>query len=192
MGRRALLAEVEDSAAALDLATFARGSGLDVDDVVPAACSVLFDGVGDEAALRELLAGWRPGVAPAPGELVEVPVRYDGPDLAFVAEAWGMSVRDAVAAHAAGEYVAAFCGFAPGFSYLSGLPPHRAVPRLETPRARIPAGSVALAGEWCGIYPTASPGGWRLLGSTDVVLWDPAREHPALLAPGTRVRFVRR
>ena len=88
--------------------------------------------------------------------------------------------------------MAAFCGFAPGFAYLTGLPDELAVPRRQTPRTRVPVGSVALAGSWCGVYPTASPGGWQLLGHTDAPLWDVDRPQPALLAPGTRVRFVAR
>ena len=84
----------------------------------------------------------------------------------------------------------AFCGFSPGFAYLAGLPPELAVPRLETPRHRVPAGSVALADTYAGIYPTASPGGWRLVGRTDAVLFDPDRDPPALLTPSTRVRLV--
>ena len=95
-----------------------------------------------------------------------------------------------VARHGEVEFVSAFCGFAPGFAYLAGLPEKYAVPRLDSPRSRVPAGAVGLAGAWCGVYPTASPGGWRLLGRTDATLWDPDRSRPALLAPGTRVRFV--
>lgn len=83
--------------------------------------------------------------------------------------------------------MSAFCGFSPGFAYLSGL--DHAVPRLATPRTRVPAGSVALAGRWCGVYPGDSPGGWRVIGRTDAVLWEPDRAQPALLAPGVRVRF---
>ncbi len=101
-----------------------------------------------------------------------------------------MTADETIEAHCGIEYVASFCGFAPGFSYLSGLPEKRAVPRLDSPRSRVPAGSVGLAGSWCGVYPTESPGGWRILGTTDAVLWDQDREHPALLEPGTRVKFV--
>lgn len=192
IGRHAVLAQVDDAAAARALATWARDHAVPADEVVPAARTVLFDGLDDPAALGRLLAGWTPGTEEPAGTLVEVAVRYDGPDLAAVAGHWGIGVDEVAAAHASVEYVASFCGFAPGFSYLAGLPQERAVPRLASPRPAVPAGSVALAGTWCGIYPTASPGGWLLLGTTDAVLWDPARPEPALLPPGTRVRFVPR
>jgi KipI family sensor histidine kinase inhibitor len=190
VGRHAVLAEVADAEHALSLATWARALPVDAAEVVPAAGSVLFDGVPDPAALAETLRDWSPSAVPVTGALVEVPMTYDGPDLPYVAEAWGTDVHGVMSTHSEVEYVAAFCGFAPGFAYLAGLPPRLAVPRLESPRAAVPAGSVGLAGSWCGVYPTASPGGWRLLGRTDVVLWDQSRERPALLAPGTRVRFV--
>ena len=187
VGPRAVLVEVADAAAALALATWAR-TRVAADEIVPAAETVLFDGVTDLSVLSE----WTPGSDVPVGELVEVPVVYDGPDLAFVAEAWGTDVAGAVRRHTEIEYVAEFCGFAPGFSYLAGLPADLAVPRLESPRPAVPPGSVGLAGTWCGLYPTASPGGWRLLGRTDAVLWDQSRVQPALLPPGTRVRFVAR
>lgn len=190
VGRSAVLAEVVDAVEALDLATWARAVGVGAVEVVPAAQTVLFDGVADVSALTSRLHGWAPTGRPPGGELVEVPVAYDGPDLASVAELWGTDVPGVVARHSEIEYVAAFCGFAPGFAYLSGLPAELAVPRLDSPRPRVAPGSVGLAGSWCGVYPTASPGGWRLLGRTDVTLWDPVRDRPALLAPGTRVRFV--
>jgi KipI family sensor histidine kinase inhibitor len=94
------------------------------------------------------------------------------------------------AIHAAAEFCVAFCGFAPGFGYLTGLPARYDVPRRATPRTAVPAGSVALAGPYTGVYPRSSPGGWQLIGTTDAVLWDHARVPAALLAPGTRVRFV--
>jgi KipI family sensor histidine kinase inhibitor len=171
VGPHAVLAEVADSA-------------------VPGARTVLFDGIPDRDALRKLLAGWTPEARPEPGRLVEVPVVYDGADLEDVAARWGTDTDGVVERHGAIEFVSAFCGFAPGFAYLAGLPEEHAVPRLDSPRTKVPAGSVGLAGSWCGVYPSESPGGWRLLGRTGVTLWDPARREPALLAPGTRVRFV--
>ncbi|GAB2447263.1 hypothetical protein GCM10027062_31150 [Nocardioides hungaricus] len=191
VGSRAALAEVGDAATALALATWARGR-VAAEEIVPAAETVLFDGVTDLSAVSATLADWSPTATSPAGDLVEIPVAYDGPDLAFVASAWGTDVDGVVRRHTEIEYVAEFCGFAPGFSYLAGLPDDRAVPRLESPRPRVRAGSVGLAGTWCGVYPTPSPGGWRLLGRTDAVLWDQDRERPALLAPGTRVRFVAR
>jgi len=119
------------------------------------------------------------------------PIWYDGPDVAVVARHWGVAEESVVARHQATEFLVAFGGFAPGFAYLTGLPPALAVPRLDTPRTRVPAGSVGLADVYCGIYPTASPGGWLLIGHTDAVLFDPERDPPALLTPGVRVRFVR-
>lgn len=192
VGRSAVLAEVADATQALDLATWSRAAGLDAVEVVPAARTVLFDGVADPVALGVRLREWTPSGAVPVGDRVEVPVVYDGPDLAFVAELWGTDVDGVVARHTGIEFVAAFCGFAPGFSYLAGLSPELAVPRLESPRPRVPAGSVGLADSWCGVYPTASPGGWRLLGRTDAALWDQTRAQPALLPPGTRVVFVAR
>ncbi|HEY3530868.1 MAG TPA: allophanate hydrolase subunit 1 [Nocardioides sp.] len=185
-GRDAILIEVASSDEAVSLATWARHRGL-ARDVVPGAETVLLDGVTDRDRLGEVLSGWEP-TAVEPGSLVEIPVSYDGPDLDHVAERWGCSVDEVVARHQATAFVSAFCGFAPGFAYLTGLDAE--VPRLATPRTRVPAGSVALAGRWCGVYPTESPGGWRVIGRTDVPLWDPRRTEPALLAPGTRVRFV--
>ena len=188
-GPAAVLAEVDDAAAALALAIWARSRGVAADEIVPAARTVLFDGIRDGRALAALLEAWSPGEPAPPGGLVELPVTYDGPDLEFVAEVWGVDVAEVVRRHGEVEYVASFCGFAPGFAYLAGLPAELAVPRLESPRAQVPAGSVALAGSWCGVYPSGSPGGWRLIGRTEATLWDPAAYPPALLAPGTRVRF---
>ena len=191
-GPDAVLAEVAGSAEARSLAAYARAVGVPADEVVPGARTVLFDGVPDPGALAGRLAEWTPDAAVAPGDLVEVAVVYDGVDLEDVADRWGTDAEGVVARHGGLEFVVAFCGFAPGFAYLAGLPEEYAVPRLDSPRSRVPAGSVGLAGSWCGVYPSASPGGWRLLGRTDAALWDASRSEPALLAPGTRVRFVSR
>ncbi len=188
VGRGAVLVEVDGPAEALSLALWARGARLPAGEIVPGAGTVLFDDLADAERLEDLLSGWRPGEPPTRG-LVEVPVEYDGADLADVAERWGTDVDGVVARHTGIEFVAAFCGFAPGFAYLAGLPDDLAVPRLDSPRSKVPAGAVGLAGTWCAAYPTASPGGWRLIGRTDLALWDAERDPPALLAPGTRVRF---
>ncbi len=191
-GTDALLVEVDDAPAALALYRAARDRGVPALDIVPAARTVLFTGLADPESIAAEMAGWT--AAPGPetvAPLVEVPTRYDGPDLEDVARRWDMTVEEAVGTHTAVEFVVAFCGFAPGFAYCAGLPAELAVPRHHDPRPRVPAGAVGLAGEFTGIYPTSSPGGWRLVGHTALVLWDPEREQPATLAPGTRVRFVR-
>jgi KipI family sensor histidine kinase inhibitor len=160
-------------------------------EIVPGAASVLLDGV--DPGLAERLPGWRPTgdtgrMSDMP--LVEIPAIFDGQDLDDVADIWGVSVREAVDRLVSADLTVAFSGFAPGFAYLRGLPAQWAVPRLDTPRPRVPAGSIALAGGYAGIYPSASPGGWRLVGRTSVQLFDVRREPPALLGPGTRVRLV--
>ena len=191
VGSRALLVEVEDTAEATSLAAWARSRGVPADEVVPGAVSVLFDGV-DPRVVRAALAAWSPTAAvPAEGTPeIRIEVTYDGPDLSFVAAHWGCTEDEVVTRHTSLELRSAFCGFAPGFAYLSGLPPEWSVPRLPSPRARVRAGSVALADRWCAVYPGPSPGGWRVIGSSSVVLWDAGSRSPALLAPGTRVRFV--
>ncbi|MFJ5678119.1 5-oxoprolinase subunit PxpB [Streptomyces sp. NPDC093097] len=162
-----------------------------VREMVPAARTVFLDGLADPRALGADLATWHvPPLTAGDRPAVEIPVRYDGPDLAEVAALWGVTPDEVVRRHSGTAFHVAFCGFAPGFGYLTGLPEHLHVSRRETPRTRVPVGSVALAGPYTGVYPRSSPGGWRLIGRTDAVLWDPAREPAALLAPGTTVRFV--
>jgi inhibitor of KinA len=125
--------------------------------------------------------------------LVEIPTVYGGehgPDIGFVAEHNGLTVDEVIRLHSEVTYTVYMLGFTPGFPYLGGLPDALATPRLETPRQRVPAGSVGIAGVQTGVYPLATPGGWRLIGWTPVVLFDPARTPPASLHPGDRVRFV--
>lgn len=192
LGTDAVLVEVDDAVTAAALYAAVRAlPGLSFRDVVPAARTVLVDGVADLAALRAALADVSLGAAgPAAGETVEVPTVYDGADLEEVARLWDMTAAEVVATHTGTDFVVAFCGFAPGFAYCTGLPERLAVPRRDDPRPRVPAGSVGLAGPFTGVYPSASPGGWQLVGRTDLVLWDTDREQPATLPPGTRVRFV--
>ncbi|MGI5256436.1 5-oxoprolinase subunit PxpB [Streptomyces angustmyceticus] len=160
-------------------------------EIVPAARTVLLDGLADPRGLLAELAAWDiPPIGAGDRPTVEIPVRYDGPDLADVAALWDCTADEVVRRHSATEFRVAFCGFAPGFGYLTGLPEPLHVPRRDTPRTKVPVGSVALAGPYTGVYPRSSPGGWQLIGTTDTVLWDPRREPAALLAPGTRVRFV--
>ena len=126
------------------------------------------------------------------GPLVEIPVRYggdEGPDLAEVAERRSLTPAQVVELHSATEYRVFILGFAPGFAYLGLLPAEIVVPRRATPRPRVPAGSVAIAGEQTAVYPLATPGGWNLIGRTELSVWDPGRDPPALLAPGAMVRF---
>jgi KipI family sensor histidine kinase inhibitor len=133
-------------------------------------------------------AGDAPAAAPEP-RCVTVPVIYDGPDLDVVADQAGLSREEVVRRHAGGRYRVAFVGFAPGFAYLLGADPALHVPRREDPRERVEAGSVALAGEYTAVYPSASPGGWQLIGRTDARMFDPTRDPPAMLEPGMEVVF---
>lgn len=195
VGAAALLVEVADVDQATALFAEARLREVAALDVVPAARTVLFDGVRDVAGLVDAVESWPKsrGAGPPYGQgqrRVEVPTVYDGEDLAEVARVWEMTTREVVATHTSCEMVVAFCGFAPGFAYCAGLPAALAVPRLDSPRPKVPAGAVGLAGEFTGVYPQASPGGWQLIGRTDLTLWDETRDAPATLSPGTVVAFV--
>jgi KipI family sensor histidine kinase inhibitor len=181
--------------AAVQLAAAIRAAVLPgVLDIVPGAVCVLVvtdPGRWDLADLeRRIRALPQPDEAGPGAREVEIPVRYDGADLAAVADLTGLSVAEVAERHQASRYHVGWMGFSPGFGYLTGLDPVlAAVPRLATPRPSVPAGSVAIAGGLAAVYPAPSPGGWRLLGRTHARLWDARRQPPALLAPGTPVRF---
>lgn len=195
VGRAALLIECDDGddveAWRAELWRRRDCGDLSAVEIVPGARTVLLDGVTDPTETARRITQWPPPAATgtAAGARITIPVVYDGDDLPWVAELWGLSTGEAVDRIAGTELRVAFCGFAPGFAYLAGLPAGWAVPRLANPRPKVPAGSVGLAGEYAGIYPTASPGGWRLIGRTEQVLFDVDRDPPALLVPGTRVRL---
>lgn len=194
VGADSLLVEVADTTAAMRVYDEALRQQVEAADVVPAARTVLFSGVPDLATLEKELATWELAelahTPPGHGPVVEVPTVYDGPDLDSVARHWELTTQEVVDRHTSREMVVAFCGFAPGFAYCTGLEELPPVPRLAEPRTRVPAGSVGLADVFTGVYPSPSPGGWQLIGRTDIELWDESREQPATLAPGTRVRFV--
>jgi KipI family sensor histidine kinase inhibitor len=203
-GEQAVLVEVDSLEEVLALRRLLsdRGRTPGLVDAVTGARTVLLvaesstalAGVRSRAqeALGELAsgAGAQDGFEGSTDEVVEIAVHYDGPDLAEAAELTGLSVEEVVSAHTGRPWLVGFAGFAPGFAYLVGGDPRLDVPRRATPRTRVPAGAVGLAGEFSGIYPRSSPGGWQLIGRTDQVLWDLDRDPPALLRPGLRVRFV--
>ncbi len=194
-GDRALLVEFPDADGVLDFSHALRDADLDgVDEVVTAARTVLvrFDPARIDAAALDarITSGFGTGPSTSsPAELVELDVVYDGADLALVAASAGCDVDEVIRRHCEPTYVVAFCGFAPGFAYLTGLPVSLRQPRLPTPRTAVPDGAVGIAGEYTGVYPRSSPGGWRLLGRTDAPLWDLDRDPPALLSAGRAVRF---
>jgi KipI family sensor histidine kinase inhibitor len=193
VGWSALLIETDDVEAwRAELARLRAAGELVAAEIVPGEQTVLVDGVSDPDAAAGLIAGRTPppDAEAAAGPLVELPTWYDGADLGLVARHWEVSSDEVIERHTGTEFRVAFCGFAPGFGYLTGLPAELAVPRLDTPRPRVPAGSVALAGRYCGVYPSASPGGWLLVGRTQRRLFDVDADPPAVLSPGTRVRFV--
>jgi 5-oxoprolinase (ATP-hydrolysing) subunit B len=192
-GSGAVLAEYDTLAEVMAVDSALRISDLPgIDDVIPAARTVLvaYHNV-DRAALERLLIP-APGAPRPQGPIVEIPVVYDGIDLDEVASTTGLSTDEVVETHSSVVYSAAFLGFTPGWAYLVGLPAQLHLPRRSTPRTSITAGSVAIANEFAGVYPTVSPGGWHLLGHTTERMFDVEREKPALVMAGDRVRFVRR
>ena len=189
-----VLVEVADLAQVIALGAALEARPLPgVTDVVPAARTVLLrlepgtDPAGVAAAVTELPLTAEAGQAA--GETVTIPVHYDGEDLDDIAALTGLSPSGVVRAHTSATWTVAFCGFAPGFGYMVCDDPRLHVPRRGEARTRVPKGSVALAGEFTGVYPRSSPGGWQLLGRTDAVTWDLERDPPGLLRPGVRVRF---
>ena len=193
-GDRSLLIETETTEEAVGWTVAINEARLPgVVDVVPGASTVLVTADGPErtGTLRTALER----LTPAPeddrrdGTTVEVPVIYDGPDLDEIARLTGLTAAEVVNAHTGTAWQVAFGGFAPGFAYLIGGDPRLKVPRRDEARTKVPAGAVGLAGEFSGIYPRQSPGGWQLLGHTDLPMWDADRDPPALLQPGTLVRF---
>ena len=194
-GTTSVLVELDDLDQVQGLYTaLIRDRPAGVVDVVPAARTVLV--VTDPAVTslsavvdvvrRTTLWPERRGA----GELVQIPVTYDGADLGAAAQLLGVDSAELVRRHSAQEWTVAFCGFAPGFGYLTSSRWPFVVPRRTIPRTRVPAGSVGLAGEFSGVYPRESPGGWQLLGHTELAVFDLSRDPAALLRPGNRVRFV--
>lgn len=161
-------------------------------EVVPAEVSVLVIAAHSITApdVAGVLASLPDRLPRAEGRDIEIPTLYDGEDLRLVAQATGLSVAEVVALHSGTEYFAAFAGFAPGYVYCTGLPPALRLPRRPSPRISVPAGSVAIADAYTAVYPTASPGGWHLIGRTDLTLFDLRRPEPSLIRPGDRVRFT--
>lgn len=200
-GEAALFVELEQRIA-IDVAARAaaiadswerRGAGT----AIPAYASVVlrFDPLALDASeaeriAREVLQDADTGTAGSIPREVRIPTRYDGPDLAEVAELSSLDPAEVVAIHAAGRYRAYFVGFMPGWAYLGPLDGRLRAPRRPVPRARVPAGSVAVIDGQTGVYPYDSPGGWRLIGRTDIKLFDPGADPPSLIRPGDTVRFV--
>jgi KipI family sensor histidine kinase inhibitor len=209
-GDRALLVELEGTGQVVSVTRLLLDRRLPgVEEVVPGARTLLVV-TAEHADLTAVRAAVAAAVAEAPAggpagtpagaagpvadqaeDTVEVPVRYDGPDLADVAALTGLDEDEVVAAHTGAPWRVAFGGFAPGFGYLAGGDPRLVVPRRHSARTAVPAGSVGLAGEFTGVYPRESPGGWQLIGTTALTMWDLDRDPPALLRPGVRVRFTR-
>lgn len=197
-GDRALLLEFDSSAEVLAWTNAVRAAELPgVVDIVPAARTILvkLEGTRYQAPTRQRLGGVRlseeavaESANPSEADVV-IDVTYDGDDLDEVARLTGLSTAEVVAAHTGKLWRVGFSGFAPGFGYLVGGDERLVVPRRSEPRTKVPVGAVGLAGEFSGIYPRESPGGWQLIGHTSAVLWDVDRDPPALLTPGMWVRF---
>ncbi|MGO3510300.1 MAG: carboxyltransferase domain-containing protein [Glutamicibacter arilaitensis] len=193
-GSHDLLVDLDSLDAVLALNAALEASPLEGQrDLLAAAQTVLlkFSNAEQAQRARTLLPTLAFGTAAeTTGKVVDVPVHYDGEDLAAVAELTGLSIDAVITAHSTQSWRAVFGGFAPGFAYLLGQNQQLNVPRRETPRTKVPAGAVALAGEYSAVYPRQSPGGWQLIGHTDVQMWDLERENPALIRPQDTVKFT--
>ena len=197
-GDKAILVELEDAGERRQLEEALRRDPVSgVLEHVPAARTVLVRAVSADQVpaialrLREIQLGGRTTSSATPeAEPVRIRTRYDGPDLDEVSRQLGLSPAEVVARHTGQLWTVEFVGFAPGFGYLLGDEGGLAVSRRDSPRVRIPPGSVGLAGPYSAVYPGPSPGGWQLIGRTEEVMWDVTRDPPALLSPGTRVQFV--
>ncbi|MFC8934154.1 5-oxoprolinase subunit PxpB [Rhodococcus sp. NPDC057135] len=165
-------------------------------DLIPAARTILIE-YDNTITGHNLVEKWVRGAAPIEltadeiGSAVEIPVSYDGADLAEVGKLTGLGVDGVIDAHTSATWTVAFIGFTPGFAYLTSTETRLEVPRRSDPRRQVPAGAVGLAGPFSGVYPRSSPGGWQLIGTTELSVWDAERRPPALLLPGTTVTFVR-
>ncbi|WCR09023.1 5-oxoprolinase/urea amidolyase family protein [Paracoccus fistulariae] len=199
VGPRSLLVELEDLEQTLALFDALLADPIaGIAEIIPAARTLMIrtaPGIGADAALAAAIRDrHRPLAARDQGDsaadVVEIPMTYDGQDLEDVASLMGLTVAEVIAAHQAATWQVAFCGFAPGFAYMTCDDPRFDLPRRQSPRTRIPAGSVALASRFCGIYPQDTPGGWQLIGTTKLPMWDLSRDPPAVLQPGRRARFV--
>ncbi|MEO6144709.1 MAG: 5-oxoprolinase subunit PxpB [Dermatophilaceae bacterium] len=194
-GTAALLVELDDLEQVLALYAALSEERTDgVIDIVPAARTVLLmidPALTSLAEVEQMVRHTRPRPGRrAAGELVEIPVTYDGEDLDEVGSLLGCDANEVVRRHSGEEWTVAFCGFAPGFGYLASVNGGWDVPRRPSPRTKVPTGSVGLAGEFSGVYPRESPGGWQLIGRTELAVFDLQRDPPALMRPGTPVRFV--
>ncbi len=197
-GDRALLLQFASTAEVLAWTEAVRTAALPgVHDVVPASRTVLvkLESPTLQGVTRQRLRKLRvvpediQTAPPGDGADVTIDVVYDGADLPVVSEHTGLSVAQIIAAHTAAPWRVGFGGATPGFAYLTGGDPRLAIPRRADTRASVPAGAVALAGEFSGIYPRTGPGWWQLIGHTDTVVWDISRPNPALLTPGMWVQF---
>ena len=195
VNRQSILVELADLQQTLALLGALQAQSIEgVQELVPAARTILVQFaphiISTAQLVNRIAACDLNGEVQRSDVLVQIPVRYDGEDLAEVAQILGISPEEVVSRHTGSEWSVAFTGFAPGFAYLSGGDPIFNVPRRATPRTKVPAGAVALAGTFSAVYPQASPGGWQIIGVTDEAMWDLSRDLPALLQPGYRVCFV--